>query len=240
MIAHGRGVYRPGGGCRDLSVMAAGVRHGRQLCFARVKQERVQMHRPSGVCMLMHARAQSKTRGNPDRGTRVPGTKSCVRALIVPSVQPPKSECERAARRPPAKRRRRPTFFAIVLASSSNMTRARSVAVVGVGLRTACLGLDCHKFSCKPAHTDSWSTRFLPGHMFPVKAQTITAVARVLKRWERARLRLAAHSATRCVPRGWACRWAQTQRCGADMRSLSPASSAVFLRARISSLSSRW
>jgi len=63
-------------------------------------------------------------------------------------------------------------FFAIVLASSSNMTRARSAAVVGVGLKTACLGLDCHEFSSKPSHTNSWSTRFLPGHMFPVKAQT--------------------------------------------------------------------
>jgi hypothetical protein len=132
-------------------------------------------------------------------------------------------------------------FFAIVLASSSNMTRARSAAVVGVGLKTACLGLDCHEFSSKPSHTNSWSTRFLPGHMFPVKAQTITAVARVLKRCERVRLRLAAPSATRCVPRGgWACRWAQTQRCGADPRSFSPASAAAFLRARISSLPSRW
>ena len=35
------------------------------------------MHRPPGVCMLMHARARTKTRGNPDRGTRVPATKSC-------------------------------------------------------------------------------------------------------------------------------------------------------------------
>jgi hypothetical protein len=29
------------------------------------------------ICMLMHARARTKTRGNPDRGTRVPATKSC-------------------------------------------------------------------------------------------------------------------------------------------------------------------
>ena len=36
-----------------------------------VKEERVQMHRPPGVCMLMHARVRTKTRGNPDRGTRV-------------------------------------------------------------------------------------------------------------------------------------------------------------------------
>ena len=44
LIAHGRGVYRPGGGCRHVSVMEAEIRHVRQLCFARVKQERVQMH----------------------------------------------------------------------------------------------------------------------------------------------------------------------------------------------------
>ena len=162
----------------------------------------------------------------------------------TPLAQPPKSECECSA----AKRRWCRTFLAIVLASCSNMTRARSAAVVprggsrpGVGLRTACLGLDCHEFSSKPSHTHAWSTRFLPGHMFPVKAQTITAVARVLKRCERARLRLEAPSATRCVPRGgWAWRWAQTQRCGADPRSFSPASAAAFLRARITSLPSRW
>jgi len=29
------------------------------------------------LCMLMHARARTETRGNPDRGTRVPATKSC-------------------------------------------------------------------------------------------------------------------------------------------------------------------
>ena len=160
------------------------------------------------------------------------------------SAQPPKSECVQQL---VANIRSCPTFLAIVLASSSNMTRARSAAVSlgggsrpSVGLKTACLGLDCHEFPSKPSHTNAWSTRFLPGHMFPVKAQTITAVARVLKRWERARLRLAAQSATRCVPRGWACRWAQTQRCGADPRSFSPASAAAFLRARITSLPSLW
>ncbi len=123
-----------------------------------------------------------------------------------------------------------------VLASSSNMTRARPAAIVprggsrpGVGLKTACLGLDCHEFSSKPSHTNAWSTRFLPGDMFPVKAQTITAVARVLKLCESARLRLAAPSATRCVPRGgWSWRWAQTQRCCADPRSFSPASTALL------------
>jgi len=31
--------------------------------------ERVQLHRPPSICMLMHARARTKTRGNPDRGT---------------------------------------------------------------------------------------------------------------------------------------------------------------------------
>ena len=31
----------------------------------------VQLHRPPNVCMLVHARARTKTRGNPDRGMRV-------------------------------------------------------------------------------------------------------------------------------------------------------------------------
>ena len=222
--------------------------HARQLCFARVKQERAD----ASTTRRLHAYAcegadENSWQSRP-RHTHARNKVLLSAALVVPSAQPPKSECERAARRLPAKRRRRPTFFAIVLASSSNMTRARSAAVVprggsrpGVGLKTACLGLDCHEFSSKPSHTNAWSTRFLPGHMFPVKAQTITAVARVLKRCERARLRLEAPSATRCVPRGgWAWRWAQTQRCGADPRSFSPASAAAFLRARITSLPSRW
>jgi hypothetical protein len=51
--------------------------HARQLYFTCVEQEHLQMHRPPGVRMLMHSRAQTKTRGNPGRGTRVPGTKSC-------------------------------------------------------------------------------------------------------------------------------------------------------------------
>ena len=41
------------------------------------RTERVQLQRPPSICMLMHARARTKTRGNPDRGTRVPATKSC-------------------------------------------------------------------------------------------------------------------------------------------------------------------
>ncbi len=31
----------------------------------------VQLHRPPNVCMLVHARALTKIRGNPDRGMRV-------------------------------------------------------------------------------------------------------------------------------------------------------------------------
>ena len=72
------------------------------------------------------------------------------------SAQPPKSECVRQL---VANIRSRPTFLAIVLASSSNMTRARSAAVSlgggsrpSVGLKTACLGLDCHEFSLAPSH----------------------------------------------------------------------------------------
>jgi hypothetical protein len=41
------------------------------------RTERVQLQRPPSICMLMLARARTKTRGNPDRGTRVPATKSC-------------------------------------------------------------------------------------------------------------------------------------------------------------------
>ncbi len=37
--------------------------------------ERVQRQRPTGVFMLMYARVRTKTRGNPDRGTRLPATK---------------------------------------------------------------------------------------------------------------------------------------------------------------------
>jgi hypothetical protein len=72
------------------------------------------------------------------------------------SAQPPKSEFVRQL---VANIRSRPTFLAIVLASSSNMTRARSAAVSlgggsrpSVGLKTACLGLDCHEFSSAPSH----------------------------------------------------------------------------------------
>jgi hypothetical protein len=39
------------------------------------RTERVQLQR--SICMLMLARARTKTRGNPDQGTRVPATKSC-------------------------------------------------------------------------------------------------------------------------------------------------------------------
>ena len=193
MITHGRGVYRPGGGCRAC-VCDGGrdpTRTPAVLCSCQ-----------AGACAdasttrRLHAyvcegAVENSWQSRP-RHTHARNKVLLSATLVVPSAQPPKSECERAARRLPAKRRRRPTFFAIVLASSSNMTRARSAAVVGVGLKTACLGLDCHEFSSKPSHTHAWSTRFLPGHMFPVKAQTITAVARVLKRCERARLRLEA------------------------------------------------
>ena len=39
------------------------------VCVERT--ELVQLHRPPNVCMLGHARARTKTRGNPDRGMRV-------------------------------------------------------------------------------------------------------------------------------------------------------------------------
>jgi len=178
LIAHGRGVYRPGGGCRAC-VCDGGrdpTRTPAVLCSCQ-----------AGACAdasttrRLHAyvcegAVENSWQSRP-RHTHARNKVLLSAALVVPSAQPPKSECERAARRLPAKRRRRPTLFAIVLASSSNMTRARSAAVVprggsrpGVGLRTACLGLDCHEFSSKPSHTNAWSTRFLPGHMFPVKA----------------------------------------------------------------------
>ena len=158
MIAHGRGVYRPGGGCRAC-VCDGGrdpTRTPAVLCSCQ-----------AGACAdasttrRLHAyvcegAVENSWQSRP-RHTHARNKVLLSATLVVPSAQPPKSECERAARRLPAKRRRRPTFFAIVLASSSNMTRARSAAVVprggsrpGVGLRTACLGLDCHEFSSKP------------------------------------------------------------------------------------------
>ncbi len=39
------------------------------VCVERT--ELVQVQRPPNVCMLVHARARTKTRGNPDRGMRV-------------------------------------------------------------------------------------------------------------------------------------------------------------------------
>ena len=39
------------------------------VCVERT--ELVQLQRPPNVCMLVHARARTKTRGNPDRGMRV-------------------------------------------------------------------------------------------------------------------------------------------------------------------------
>ena len=98
----------------------------------------------------------------------------------LPSAQPPKSECEHTARRLAAKTRWRPTFLAIVLASSSNMTRARSATASAADSKTlflarVCPGLDCHEFSSAPSHANAWSTRFLPGQMFPARAQTSTA-----------------------------------------------------------------
>ena len=78
-------------------------------------------------------------------------------ASAMLSAQPPKSECVRQL---VANIRSCPTFLAIVLTSSSNMTRARSAAVSlgggsrpSVGLKTACLGLDCHEFSSAPSRT---------------------------------------------------------------------------------------
>ena len=106
----------------------------------------------------------------------------CHRPHVMVSAPPPKSECACSARRLAAEARWRQTYLAIVLASSSNMTRARFAAVSlgggsrpDVGLVTACLGLDCHEFSSAPSHANAWSTRFLPGQMFPARAQTSTA-----------------------------------------------------------------
>ena len=42
-------------------------------------------------------------------------------------------------------------------------------------LKTACLGLDCHEFSSALSLANAWSTRFVLDHMFPARAQTITA-----------------------------------------------------------------
>jgi len=136
----------------------------------------------------MHARARTKTRGNPDRGTRVPGTKSCSGALVVRLQRLRRSRPSRnaSAHRDGSLQRqdgvRHFLLSCAVLASSSNMTRARSGAVSlgggsrpGVGLTTASLGLDCHEFSSAPSYTNAWSTRFLPGQMFPVRVQTITS-----------------------------------------------------------------
>ena len=39
------------------------------VCVERT--ELVQLQRPPNVCMLVHARVRTKTRGNPDRGMRV-------------------------------------------------------------------------------------------------------------------------------------------------------------------------
>ena len=124
------------------------------------RTERVQLQRPPSICMLMLARARTKTRGNPDRGTCVPATKSCGLPrwqCVWNAVGAAAQVGMRATAR--CKYKIRPTFLAIVLASSSNMTRARSAAVSlgggsrpSVGLKTVCLGLDCHEFSLAPSH----------------------------------------------------------------------------------------
>jgi len=76
-----------------------------------------------------------------------------VSAMLL--VHRPKLECMRHL---VANIRSSLTFLAIVLTSSSNMTRARSAAVSlgggsrpSVGLKTTCLGLDCHEFSSAPS-----------------------------------------------------------------------------------------
>ena len=139
LIAHGRGVYRPGGGCRAC-VCDGGrdpTRTPAVLCSCQ-----------AGACAdasttrRLHAyvcegAVENSWQSRP-RHTHARNKVLLSAALVVPSAQPPKSECERAARRLPAKRRRRPTFFAIVLASSSNMTRARSAAV-------RCTAIDAHR-----------------------------------------------------------------------------------------------
>jgi len=102
----------------------------------------------TGVCMLVHARARTKTRGNPDRGTRPlrhlrTGTPRC--SLASSGIQSCSRHCDGSLR---AKTRSHPTFLAIVLASSSNMAstplpgrlqQTRSAAVVLGGESTKCL-----------------------------------------------------------------------------------------------------
>ena len=145
-------------GCRtrDECWAAAG-------CVERT--ERVQLQRPPSICMLMHARARTKTRGNPDRGTRVPATKSCGL---------PRWQCVCNAVGAAAQVGMRATArckYKIASDISCNsarvqqqhdryMTRARPAAVSlgggsrpSVGLKTACLGLDCHEFSSAPSRT---------------------------------------------------------------------------------------
>ena len=128
------------------------------------RTERVQLQRPPSICMLMHARARTKTPGNPDRGTRVPATKSCGL---------PRWQCVCIAVGAAAQVRMRATArckYKIVSDISCDsarvqqqhdryMTRARPAAVSlgggsrpSVGLKTACLGLDCHEFSLAPSH----------------------------------------------------------------------------------------
>jgi hypothetical protein len=50
---------------RRIVAVSQAVRHGDAAGC------RMQQHRPPNDCMLVHARARTKTRGNPDRGMRV-------------------------------------------------------------------------------------------------------------------------------------------------------------------------
>jgi len=127
------------------------------------RTERVQLQRPPSICMsclcmrgcgrkLVAIQTEAHACQQQSLVVCLAGSASATL-----SAQPPKSECVRQL---VANIRSCPTFLAIVLTSSSNITRARSAAVSlgggsrpSVGLKTACLGLDCHEFSSAPSHT---------------------------------------------------------------------------------------
>ena len=65
----------------DSSTVAARGEYCGECCWEEAvcveRTELVQLQRPPNVCMLVHARAWTKTRGNPDRGMRVPLGQGC-------------------------------------------------------------------------------------------------------------------------------------------------------------------
>ena len=130
--------------------------------------ERVHLQRPPDVCMLIHARARTKTRGNPDPGTRVPSTKSCG----LPRRNTDSRQYGSAGRKRNSKKcRRQSDLFSeqsrCVLAFRIGCLRLRRCRRTGVHrtcpgsrltvwiamLARACLCLDCHEFSSAPSHT---------------------------------------------------------------------------------------